>query len=170
MDWLKLGNTWNYMLLLLQNTKYPGLYQHRDLLFNWILCSLYPAIVFSTDTFLQYLITGNLCYCQCDLCIYISASCGCSLHFFRQHWAVTPSHYLQSCKTAVPLGISMGYTQAFKSFLAAKLFLKIYKATALGILIPHLKVPGHSLTCLPPTYTQWLPWSFIIILLRIWNF
>ena len=59
---------------------------------------------------------------------------------------------------AAPPGFSVGFTQAFQRFfLGAKVFLAICKAAALSILILHLKVPGHSPTCLLPTCTQWLP-------------
>lgn len=109
--------------------------------------------VFSFDTFLQYLITGSLCYCSHNSCTFIST---CYRHN-PPFWAAVDSYIFSLLVELQHSCISVGSTQALKIFLGAKVFLVIYKGPAWSILIPLLKAPGHSLRYLLPTCTQWSP-------------
>lgn len=80
MDWLMLGYTWNYALLLLRPQKIQDCASTEILsstFLEFCLLSLL-AVVVATDTFLQHLPTGSLCYCSRNLCICISALPGSS--------------------------------------------------------------------------------------------
>lgn len=157
MDWLKLYNTWHYYMWLLQSQNvqnWAGTEIFSTTYLEFCVPSLLP--VFSFDTFLQYLITGSLCYCSCNLCMYIS-TCIRGNTFWAAAGIFSLLVELQhNC-------ISVESTQAFRSFLGAKVFLAIYKEPAWSVLAHLLKAPGHSLLCLLPTCTQWLPralWLF----------
>lgn len=77
MDWLMLGYTWNYVLLLLRPQKIQNCASTEILsspFLEFCLLSLL-AVVVATDTFLQHLPTGSLCYCSHNSCICISLCC-----------------------------------------------------------------------------------------------
>lgn len=135
-------------------TKCPELSWHWDIFNNlsWILCSQLVASLF------LWHISAVLNHRQPLLLLmqYISTC-------YRRNtfWAAAGIFSLlvelqHNC-------ISVGSTQAFRSFLGAKVFLTIYKEPAWSILAHLLKAPGHSLLCLLPTCTQWFPralWLF----------
>lgn len=128
----------------------------HQLLWNFVFFKCRLLSVFCFDTFLQYLITGSLCYCSRNSCVYVST---CYRHN-PPFWAAVGSYIfslLGELQHNCISGVSVGSAQALKSFLGAKVFLAIYKGPAWSTLTPLLKAPGHSLPCLLPTRTQWLP-------------
>lgn len=158
MNWLKLCNTWHYYMWLLQSQNVQN-WAGTEIFSTTSLEFRVPSLfsVFSFDTFLQYLLTGSLCYCSCNLWTYIFTCYRHNTSFLAAAGMSSPLVELQhNC-------ISVGSIQAFRSFLGAKVFLAIYKEPAWSILAHLLRAPGHSLPCLLPTCTQWLPralWLF----------
>lgn len=102
------------------NHKNPDLCWHWDILHQIPLKFVFfiPQLlsVFSFDTFLQSLITGSLCYCSHNTCIYIST---CSSHN-STFWAAVDSYIFSllvelqyNCTSGIPGGIRTGIEGLF---------------------------------------------------------
>lgn len=142
-------------------TTYPELRWHwvgsfHQLLLNFVFFKSRLLSVFSFNKFLQYLITDSLCYCSRNSCIYISTCCRHNPPIREAVGSYVFSILVELQHNCIS-GISVGSTQALKSFWGAKVFLAICKGPAWSILARLLKAPGHSLQCLLPTCTKWLP-------------
>ena len=141
-------------------TKYPELCRHWDLFTNlsWMLCALNPSCC-------QYCPLNHFCNSESQAVFGIARAASVYMfplaigvtRPFGQQSAVTSSHCWWDWNTTASPASLWGPHRLWRAFLGAEVFLGIYKGPAWSIFTPLLKAPGHSLPCLPPTCTRWLP-------------